>query len=140
MEGPVPPSDASETLSDMNPLQSSFEEIGAPPHLFRLWWAGVLRDGFTLTAAGAFAEFSAVAREGSCAGGGCTRGASTVHGRGEERRTVRRSGCLGVHGRGEPARAMAFRHQKPESSRCKPTSEADAELAARLPAPGDRMT
>ncbi|MDJ0382130.1 haloacid dehalogenase type II [Streptomyces sp. G-G2] len=56
--------DVNETLSDMSPLESRFEEIGAPPSLFRLWFAGVLRDGFALTAAGAFAEFSAVAREG----------------------------------------------------------------------------
>jgi 2-haloacid dehalogenase len=55
--------DVNETLSDMSPLQNRFEEIGVPPHLFRLWFAGVLRDGFALTAAGAFAEFSAVARE-----------------------------------------------------------------------------
>lgn len=56
--------DVNETLSDMSPLQSRFTEIGAPPHLFRLWFAGVLRDGFALTAAGAFADFSDVAREG----------------------------------------------------------------------------
>ncbi|MFH0241315.1 haloacid dehalogenase type II [Streptomyces sp. HK10] len=56
--------DVNETLSDMSPLQSRFTEIGAPPHMFRLWFAGVLRDGFALTAAGSFAPFSAVAREG----------------------------------------------------------------------------
>ncbi|CAB61854.1 MULTISPECIES: haloacid dehalogenase type II [Streptomyces] len=56
--------DVNETLSDMSPLQSRFAEIGAPPHLFHLWFAGVLRDGFALTAAGAFSDFSAVAREG----------------------------------------------------------------------------
>lgn len=56
--------DVNETLSDMSPLQSRIEEVGAPPHLFTVWFAGVLRDGFALTAAGAYAEFSAVARDG----------------------------------------------------------------------------
>ncbi|ODA70569.1 Haloacetate dehalogenase H-2 [Streptomyces sp. AVP053U2] len=56
--------DINETLSDMSPLENRFEEIGAPPHMFRLWFASVLRDGFALTAAGTFEEFSAVAREG----------------------------------------------------------------------------
>ncbi|MEU9069838.1 haloacid dehalogenase type II [Streptomyces sp. NPDC048109] len=55
--------DVNETLSDMNPLQDRFADIGAPPHLFPLWFASVLRDGFALTAAGSFAPFSDVARE-----------------------------------------------------------------------------
>lgn len=54
--------DVNETLSDMSPLQSRFAAIGAPPHLFQLWFAAVLRDGFALTAAGAYADFTAVAR------------------------------------------------------------------------------
>ncbi|WND39769.1 haloacid dehalogenase type II [Streptomyces sp. BB1-1-1] len=56
--------DVNETLSDLSPLRVRFEEVGAPPHLLETWFAGVLRDGFALTAAGAFAEFSAVARDG----------------------------------------------------------------------------
>ncbi|MEU3901825.1 haloacid dehalogenase type II [Streptomyces sp. NPDC045251] len=56
--------DVNETLSDMSPLQERFAEIGAPPHMFQLWFAGVLRDGFALTTAGAFADFSDVARAG----------------------------------------------------------------------------
>lgn len=56
--------DVNETLSDMDPLAARFEEVGAPEHLLPVWFAGVLRDGFALTAAGGYAEFSAVAREG----------------------------------------------------------------------------
>jgi len=56
--------DVNETLSDMSSLRTRLEEVGAPPHLLPVWFAGVLRDGFALTAAGAFAEFSAVARDG----------------------------------------------------------------------------
>ncbi|UQA91286.1 haloacid dehalogenase type II [Streptomyces halobius] len=56
--------DVNETLSDMGPLRTRLEEIGAPPHLFSVWFAGVLRDGFALTAAGAYADFPDVARDG----------------------------------------------------------------------------
>lgn len=55
--------DVNETLSDMGPLRTRFEEIGAPSHQFSVWFAGVLRDGFALTAAGAYADFSAIARD-----------------------------------------------------------------------------
>ncbi|NBM18528.1 haloacid dehalogenase type II [Streptomyces sp. GC420] len=48
----------------MGPLRTRFEQIGAPGHLMPLWFAGVLRDGFALTAAGAYADFAAVARDG----------------------------------------------------------------------------
>ncbi|WP_217247273.1 haloacid dehalogenase type II [Streptomyces sp. AC602_WCS936] len=56
--------DVNETLSDMGPLQDRFADIGVPPHAYRLWFASVLRDGFALTASGAFADFPSVAREG----------------------------------------------------------------------------
>ncbi|MFG2526241.1 haloacid dehalogenase type II [Streptomyces sp. NPDC048527] len=56
--------DVNETLSDMRPLRTRFEQIGAPGHLLPVWFAGVLRDGFALTAAGAYADFVAVARDG----------------------------------------------------------------------------
>ncbi|UGY94611.1 haloacid dehalogenase type II [Streptomyces gobiensis] len=55
--------DVNETLSDLTPLRARFEEVGAPAHLLPTWFAGVLRDGFALTAAGAYADFAAVARE-----------------------------------------------------------------------------
>ncbi len=56
--------DVNETLSDMTPLQERFEDVGAPGHLMATWFAGVLRDGFALTAAGAYADFRSVARAG----------------------------------------------------------------------------
>ncbi|MCM2579585.1 haloacid dehalogenase type II [Streptomyces meridianus] len=56
--------DVNETLSDMAPLQARFEEVGAPGSLAPTWFAGVLRDGFALTAAGGYAEFGEVAADG----------------------------------------------------------------------------
>ncbi|MGH2750581.1 MAG: haloacid dehalogenase type II [Actinomycetota bacterium] len=53
--------DVNETLSDMEPLRRRFLDIGAPGHLLETWFAATLRDGFALTAAGAYAEFSEVA-------------------------------------------------------------------------------
>ncbi|MEV7992742.1 haloacid dehalogenase type II [Streptomyces sp. NPDC086077] len=56
--------DVNETLSDMSPLRLRFEEVGAPSELMQTWFAGVLRDGFALTAAGGFAAFPDIAEEG----------------------------------------------------------------------------
>jgi 2-haloacid dehalogenase len=53
--------DVNETLSDMEPLNSRFEAVGAPRHLRATWFASTLRDGFALTAAGAYADFGQVA-------------------------------------------------------------------------------
>ena len=53
--------DVNETLSDMEPLRARFDAVGGPGHLLETWFAATLRDGFALTAAGAFAEFSEVA-------------------------------------------------------------------------------
>src|SRR6202035_3211218 len=53
--------DVNETLSDMSAIRDRFEEVGAPGHLMPTWFAGVLRDGFALTAAGGYAEFGQVA-------------------------------------------------------------------------------
>ena len=53
--------DVNETLSDMESLRGRLVDIGAPSHLLEIWFAGTLRDGFALTAAGAYAEFSEVA-------------------------------------------------------------------------------
>lgn len=57
----VVPFDVNETLSDMTPLRRRPEEVGAPAELFPTWFAGVLRDGFALTAAGGYASFGDVA-------------------------------------------------------------------------------
>jgi 2-haloacid dehalogenase len=56
--------DVNETLSDMSTLRRRFELIGAPGSLAAIWFAGVLRDGFALTAAGAYADFRDVADAG----------------------------------------------------------------------------
>lgn len=55
--------DVNETLSDMSVLSRRFEEVGAPAHVARTWFAGLLRDGFALTAVGASAPFAEVAAE-----------------------------------------------------------------------------
>ncbi|PYC87697.1 haloacid dehalogenase type II [Streptomyces tateyamensis] len=56
--------DVNETLSDFTALSARFEEIGAPGTLMPTWFAGVLRDGFALTAAGAYADFASLALDG----------------------------------------------------------------------------
>lgn len=53
--------DVNETLSDLEPLRARFEQVGAPGELLERWFAGTLRDGFALTAAGAYADFRSVA-------------------------------------------------------------------------------
>jgi len=53
--------DVNETLSDLQPLRARFEEVGAPGQLLELWFASTLRDGFALTAAGAYADFRTIA-------------------------------------------------------------------------------
>lgn len=52
--------DVNETLSDTTALGGAFAALGAPEHLAPTWFAGVLRDGFALTAAGASAPFADV--------------------------------------------------------------------------------
>jgi 2-haloacid dehalogenase len=53
--------DVNETLSDMSSLGRRLEEVGAPHHLLATWFAGVLRDGVALAAAGGYASFTDVA-------------------------------------------------------------------------------
>ena len=55
--------DVNETLSDMSPMAQRFEEVGAPGHLAKLWFATLLRDGFALTAAGDTQPFANVGTE-----------------------------------------------------------------------------
>jgi 2-haloacid dehalogenase len=38
--------DVNETLSDMSSMGQRFEDVGAPAHLAKTWFAGLLRDGF----------------------------------------------------------------------------------------------
>jgi 2-haloacid dehalogenase len=54
--------DVNETLSDLSPLGERFADVGAPPHLLPTWFAATLRDGISLAAAGAYADFRDVAR------------------------------------------------------------------------------
>lgn len=56
--------DVNETLSDMAPLAKRLEAVGAPGHLARTWFAGLLRDGFALTAARENPSFAQLAAEG----------------------------------------------------------------------------
>jgi len=53
--------DVNETLSDMSPMGERFADVGAPAHLAKTWFAGLLRDGFALTASGASAPFARLA-------------------------------------------------------------------------------
>lgn len=52
--------DVNETLSDMSAMGQRFSEVGAPSHLAATWFAGLLRDGFALAAAGSSAPFAEV--------------------------------------------------------------------------------
>jgi 2-haloacid dehalogenase len=53
--------DVNETLTDMSPLRQRFADVGLPPESLDSWFAGVLRDGFALTALGEFRTFGEVA-------------------------------------------------------------------------------
>lgn len=55
--------DVNETLSDTAPLGEAFAAAGAPAHLARIWFAGILRDGFAVTAAGGNAGFAEIAQD-----------------------------------------------------------------------------
>lgn len=57
--------DVNETLSDMSPMAERFTDLGAPAHLAKGWFAGVLRDGFSLTAVGVNDAFATIAAEGA---------------------------------------------------------------------------
>jgi 2-haloacid dehalogenase len=54
--------DVNETLSDLSGLSRRFGEVGLAADLLPTWFAGTLRDGFALTAAGGYADFATVGR------------------------------------------------------------------------------
>jgi 2-haloacid dehalogenase len=56
--------DVNETLSDMSSMGQRFEDVGAPAHLAKIWFAGLLRDGFALTVVDASEPFARIAAEG----------------------------------------------------------------------------
>ena len=55
--------DVNETLSDMSSMGRRFEDVGAPAHQAKTWFAGLLRDGFALTAVGVNESFATIAAE-----------------------------------------------------------------------------
>jgi 2-haloacid dehalogenase len=55
--------DVNETLSDMSPLAIRFEDVGAPGHLARTWFAELLRDGFALAVSGESESFADLGAE-----------------------------------------------------------------------------
>lgn len=55
--------DVNETLSDMSPMADRFADVGAPTSLAKEWFAGVLRDGFALAAAGDSGAFAVIGAE-----------------------------------------------------------------------------
>lgn len=55
--------DVNETLSDMAPLGEAFAQAGAPTGLARTWFAGILRDGFAVAAAGGNTAFTEIAQD-----------------------------------------------------------------------------
>ena len=55
--------DVNETLSDMGPLGEAFAAERAPASLARTWFAGILRDGFAVAAAGGNTGFAEVAQD-----------------------------------------------------------------------------
>jgi 2-haloacid dehalogenase len=54
--------DVNETLSDMAPLAMRFKELGAREMAARVWFASLLRDGFSLAAVGASERFAIIGR------------------------------------------------------------------------------
>jgi 2-haloacid dehalogenase len=54
--------DVNQTLSDLAPLAARFGDVGAPPELATAWFAGLLRDGFALSATGEIAPFAEIAQ------------------------------------------------------------------------------
>ena len=56
--------DVNETLSDLAPMAQRFDEVGAPGHLAKTWFAGLLRDGFALSVNGDNPAFADLAKDG----------------------------------------------------------------------------
>ncbi|GAB2666256.1 haloacid dehalogenase type II [Kribbella swartbergensis] len=55
--------DVNETMSDLEPMRDRFVAAGLARHSLDTWFAATLRDGFALTAAGAYADFRTVATD-----------------------------------------------------------------------------
>ena len=63
MSRPVVVFDVNETLSDLAPMGRRFADVGWPEETAKIWFAGLLRDGFALAAAGTTEHFAAIAEE-----------------------------------------------------------------------------
>ncbi len=55
--------DVNETLSDLTPMGRCFADVGCAAETARIWFAGLLRDGFALAATGATGHFATIAVE-----------------------------------------------------------------------------
>lgn len=55
--------DVNETLSDLAPLGQAFGQEGVAEGLSRTWFAGILRDGFAVTATGGNTGFAEIAQD-----------------------------------------------------------------------------
>lgn len=55
--------DVNETLFSLDRLRVAFSDAGLDPALVPLWFAGVLRDGFALTALGGYRPFHEIAAD-----------------------------------------------------------------------------
>lgn len=74
--------DVNETLSDLSPMAERFTDVGAPARLATAWFAGLLRDGFALTATGvnpSFTTLGAQVLRGLLAGRVADVDAATTH-------------------------------------------------------------
>jgi 2-haloacid dehalogenase len=63
MSRPVVVFDVNETLSDLAPMGRRFADVGWPEETAKIWFAGLLRDGFALASAGATEHFATIAEE-----------------------------------------------------------------------------
>ncbi|GGM60372.1 dehalogenase [Longimycelium tulufanense] len=53
--------DVIETLFPLEPLGERLQQVGQPPELLRPWFTRLLRDGFALSASGAYRPFAEIA-------------------------------------------------------------------------------
>ena len=63
MSNPVVVFDVNETLSDLAPMGRRFADVGWPEETAKIWFAGLLRDGFALAAAGTTEHFATIAEQ-----------------------------------------------------------------------------
>ncbi len=89
--------DVNETLSDMSSLQRSFEKVGLEAAQVEAWFAGVLRDGFALTAVGVNPGLADLASESLRIRVGAARGKSQQDDEAAVDEVMAAFASLGVH-------------------------------------------